>query len=235
MIPALVLATAGGAGATVAFAAAAVVVLLVAACLRPMAQRMAAVGGIYTYTARGLGPLIAIPTGWSAIIGYACVGMAGLVAVGTYLSNIAVSAGLAGDIPTAAIIAVLIGASIIAAAIMIPAPVTVPPTVVTRAAIVPAVMCLCGGTGPQRRDGPALIVGDDHAERISRQQIVDQSVRIVVEARRENLVMVGHAHAFCQQIEQIVVDLIDPFPDLHQRLVLVGFIGFCRTPGERLQ
>lgn len=119
VIPALVLATAGGAGATVAFAAAAVVVLLVAACLRPMAQRMAAVGGIYTYTARGLGPLIAIPTGWSAIIGYACVGMAGLVAVGTYLSNIAVSAGLAGDIPTAAIIAVLIGASIIAAAIMI--------------------------------------------------------------------------------------------------------------------
>lgn len=119
VIPALVLATAGGAGAITAFACAALVVLLVSACLRPMAQRMAAVGGIYTYTARGLGPLVAVPTGWSAIIGYASVGMAGLTAVGTYLANVVVSAGLTSDIPLAAIISVLLLASVVASAVMV--------------------------------------------------------------------------------------------------------------------
>lgn len=119
VIPTLVLATAGGAGAITAFACAALVVLLVSACLRPMAQRMAAVGGIYTYTARGLGPLAAVPTGWSAIIGYASVGMAGLVAVGTYLSNLVVSAGFTSDIPLAAIISVLVVASVTASAVMV--------------------------------------------------------------------------------------------------------------------
>ncbi|MCV7356837.1 APC family permease [Mycolicibacterium fluoranthenivorans] len=119
VIPALVLASVGGGGAIAAFAAAAVVVLLVSACLRPMAQRMSAVGGIYSYTARGLGPLVAVPTGWSAIIGYGAVGMAGLIAVGTYLCNIMVSLGVTSGIPTAAIIAVLIGASVIATAIMV--------------------------------------------------------------------------------------------------------------------
>lgn len=119
VIPALVLASAGGAGATVAFAAAGVVILLVSACLRPMAQRMAAVGGIYTYTARGLGPLAAVPTGWSAIIGYGAVGMAGLIAVGTYLSNIVVVAGLTTETPTAVSISVLISAAVVASAIMV--------------------------------------------------------------------------------------------------------------------
>lgn len=119
VIPALVLATAGGAGAITAFAAAAVVMLLVSACLRPMAQRMAAVGGIYTYTARGLGPLIAVPTGWSALLGYASVGMAGLIAVGTYLSNVVVSAGLTSQIPLAAIISVLVVAATVGAAVMV--------------------------------------------------------------------------------------------------------------------
>jgi amino acid transporter len=119
VIPVLVLATAGGAGAITAFAAAAVVVLLVSACLRPMAQRMAAVGGIYTYTARGLGPLVAVPTGWSAIIGYTSVAMAGLIAVGTYLSNVVVSAGLTSEVPLAAIISVLVVAAITGTAIMV--------------------------------------------------------------------------------------------------------------------
>ncbi|KRE26859.1 transporter [Mycobacterium sp. Soil538] len=119
VIPALVLATAGGAGAITAFATAAVVVLLVSACLRPMAQRLAAVGGVYTYTARGLGPLVAVPTGWSAILGYAAVAMAGLIAVGTYLSNVVVSAGLTSDVPVAASVSVLVIAAIAAAAVMV--------------------------------------------------------------------------------------------------------------------
>ena len=76
VIPALVLSTAGGAGAIAAFICATLVIVLVSACLRPMARRMAAVGGLYSYTARGLGPGVAVPTGWSAILGYATVGMA---------------------------------------------------------------------------------------------------------------------------------------------------------------
>lgn len=118
VIPALVITTAGGAGAITAFACAALVALLVSACLRPMAQRIAAVGGIYTYVARGLGPLAAVPTGWSAIIGYASVGMAGLVAVGTYLSNMVVSTGLTSNIPLASIISVLLVASVVASSVM---------------------------------------------------------------------------------------------------------------------
>jgi amino acid transporter len=119
VIPVLVIGTAGGGGALAAFVCAAVVILLVSACLRPMAQRMASVGGIYSYTARGLGPTAAVPTGWSAIVGYATVGMAGLLAVGTYLSHIAVTTGLARGTPTGAIVAVTVVAAVVATLVMI--------------------------------------------------------------------------------------------------------------------
>ncbi|MFD7012434.1 APC family permease [Rhodococcus jostii] len=119
VVPALVISTAGGGGALAAFVCAAVVILLVSACLRPMAQRMASVGGIYSYTARGLGPTAAVPTGWSAIVGYATVGMAGLLAVGTYLSHIAVTSGLARGTPTGAIVAVTVVAATVATLVMI--------------------------------------------------------------------------------------------------------------------
>lgn len=119
VIPMLVLSTTGGAGAVAAFAAAAVVVVLVSACLRPMAQRMAAVGGLYTYTARGLGAGVALPTGWSALIGYGAVSMAGLVAVGTYLSNIVVAVGLIPDSPTAMIVGLAVVAGAIATIVML--------------------------------------------------------------------------------------------------------------------
>lgn len=118
VIPALVIASAGGAGAIVAFAAAAVVIMLVSACLRPMAERMATVGGLYTYVARGLGPLVALPTGISAIVGYAAVSMAGLVAVGTYLSHIAVAVGITDDTKTLVIIAVAIVCAALATLVM---------------------------------------------------------------------------------------------------------------------
>ena len=119
VIPVLVISSAGGGGALVAFACAAAIILLVSACLRPMAQRMASVGGIYSYTARGLGPAVAVPTGWSAIVGYATVGMAGLIAVGTYLSHIVVATGLVRAIPVGVIIAVMVVAAAGATLVMI--------------------------------------------------------------------------------------------------------------------
>jgi len=117
--PALVIGTAGGGGAVMSFIAAAVVIILVSACLRPMAQRMAAVGGLYTYTARGLGPLAAIPTGWSAIVGYAAVAMASLIAVGTYVSTIATDVGLTTTTPRTAIAALAIVAAAAATVVMV--------------------------------------------------------------------------------------------------------------------
>lgn len=119
VIPMLVLSTTGGAGAVAAFAAAAVVIVLVSACLRPMAQRMAAVGGLYTYTARGLGAGVALPTGWSALIGYGSVAMAGLVAVGTYLSNIVVAVGFIPESPIALIVGVAVAAGAAATIVML--------------------------------------------------------------------------------------------------------------------
>ena len=119
VIPALVLSTAGGAGAIAAFICATLVIVLVSACLRPMARRMAAVGGLYSYTARGLGPGVAVPTGWSAILGYATVGMAGLIAVGTYLAHIAVALGISASSSIATISLIAVAAGLIAALIMI--------------------------------------------------------------------------------------------------------------------
>ncbi|BBX85440.1 APC family permease [Mycolicibacterium aubagnense] len=117
--PALVIASVGGAGAIWAFICATVVIALVSECLRPMARRMAAVGGLYSYTARGLGPGIAVPTGWSAILGYATVGMVGLIAVGAYLVHIAVALGISAESPIAAVAGIAAAAGLLASLIMI--------------------------------------------------------------------------------------------------------------------
>lgn len=102
VIPALILGSTGG-SMLVAFGCATVVALLVSVCLRPMARRMSAVSGLYSYVARGLGPLGAVPAGWSAIFGYALIAMASLLAVGTYGSQMIENLGFAapGSVPLA--------------------------------------------------------------------------------------------------------------------------------------
>ncbi|WP_249523140.1 APC family permease, partial [Modestobacter marinus] len=84
-VPAIVLVDAGRATLPV-LAAATVLVLLVGWCVSLFAQRLAAVGGLYTYTAQGLGPLPAVVGGWSLAIGYAAVAMSALVGCGLYLA-----------------------------------------------------------------------------------------------------------------------------------------------------
>ena len=76
------------------FGAAMAVMVLVSFCLRPMAQRMAAVSGLYSYTAKGLGQRTAITAGWSAIFGYGLVAMASLLLVGTYVVQLFVNLGV---------------------------------------------------------------------------------------------------------------------------------------------
>lgn len=76
------------------FGVAMAVMVLVSFCLRPMAKRMAAVSGLYSYTAKGLGQRTAITAGWSAMFGYAVVAMAGLLVVGTYVVQLFINLGV---------------------------------------------------------------------------------------------------------------------------------------------
>ncbi|AYF78255.1 APC family permease [Nocardia yunnanensis] len=117
--PAFVIGAAGGGMSVVAFLAAALLTWGVALVIRPMAQRLAVTGGLYTYVAKGLGAAVAVPVGWSAIVGYASVSVAGLIAVGTYLDQIAVTAGLAGFGGTATIVGLLSVTAVVAAVLMV--------------------------------------------------------------------------------------------------------------------
>ena len=76
------------------FGLAMAIMVLVSLTLRPMAKRMAAVSGLYSYTAKGLGPRTAITVGWSAIFGYALVAMASLLVVGTYVAQLFINLGV---------------------------------------------------------------------------------------------------------------------------------------------
>ncbi|MGV9709298.1 APC family permease [Gordonia sp. NPDC003424] len=117
--PMFVIGALGGFSGVVSFAAAMVVVLLVAACIRPMAQRLAVVGGLYSYVAHGLGPRSALVTAWSAVVGYGSVGMASLLAVGLYLAHIAVSVGVATVVPLVSMSAIVIVAALVACVLMV--------------------------------------------------------------------------------------------------------------------
>jgi amino acid transporter len=100
-VPALVLVS-SGAAMLPAIAAATVLVLLVGWVLSLFAQRMAAVGGVYSYTAKGLGPVGALVAGWSLAIGYAAVSMSALVGAALYV------AALLGWSPSSVAVLVLV-------------------------------------------------------------------------------------------------------------------------------
>ncbi|SDC60216.1 amino acid/polyamine/organocation transporter, APC superfamily (TC 2.A.3) [Geodermatophilus telluris] len=103
VVPSIVLVEAG-AGTLPAFVAATALVLLIGWCLTQFGRRMAAVGGTYSYTAKGLGPVGALVGGWALLVGYATVAMAALVGAALYL------AGLLGLEPTPPVVALLGGA-----------------------------------------------------------------------------------------------------------------------------
>lgn len=113
VVPALVFGTTG-ANLVLSFLIALAVILLVSSCLRPMAQRMAAVSGLYSYTAKGLGPTAAITAGWSMIFGYGLIAMASLLAVGTYTADIVENLlGSARDGPLAVVVIILAAAALV--------------------------------------------------------------------------------------------------------------------------
>lgn len=117
--PPFVIAAVGGGASVFAFLAAGLLATCVALVIRPMAQRVAVTGGLYTYVAKGLGPTAAIPVGWSALIGYGSVSVAGLIAVGTYLGQVGEAAGVGSAGSTAAIVVVLTAAAAVALLLMV--------------------------------------------------------------------------------------------------------------------
>ncbi|RMI30572.1 APC family permease [Nocardia stercoris] len=109
--PPFVIAAVGGSAGVAVFLGAAVLAWCVALVIRPMAQRLAVTGGLYTYVAQGLGPAVAIPAGWSALAGYLSVSVAGLIAVGGAVRQV-----LGGG--PAATVALVLVAALVAAVLM---------------------------------------------------------------------------------------------------------------------
>jgi amino acid transporter len=101
------------------FGSAMVVIVLVSFCLRPMAKRMAAVSGLYSYTAKGLGQGPAITVGWSAMFGYGFVAMGSLLAVGIYVVQFLTNLGARFADPRVFIVLAIIAAAAGACVIMI--------------------------------------------------------------------------------------------------------------------
>jgi len=82
-VPALVV-SAGGSLAVPALAAAALLVVLVAWCVRHAARRMAAVGGVYSYCARGLGPVPGVVCGWALVVAYGALAVSSCTGAALY-------------------------------------------------------------------------------------------------------------------------------------------------------
>lgn len=89
-VPPFVMAQAGAATLPVLVGGTALVVL-VGWCLTAFARRMAAVGGVYSYTAKGLGPGAALLAGWALVVGYAGIAVSALVGSVAYAVSFGVS------------------------------------------------------------------------------------------------------------------------------------------------
>lgn len=101
------------------FGTAMVVMVLVAFCLRPIAKRMAAVSGLYSYTAKGLGQRAAITAGWSAMFGYGLVAMASLLLVGIYVVQLFINLGVPVADPEVVAVPVILTAAAAACLLMV--------------------------------------------------------------------------------------------------------------------
>lgn len=101
------------------FGAAMAIMALVSFCLRPMAKRMAAISGLYSYTAKGLGQRTAITVGWSAIFGYSLVAMAALLVVGIYVVELFTNFGVPVADPSVTAVLVILAAAGAACLLMV--------------------------------------------------------------------------------------------------------------------
>ncbi|SHK06708.1 amino acid/polyamine/organocation transporter, APC superfamily [Pseudonocardia thermophila] len=105
--PVIVAASAGDA-TVVSFLAATLLMLLVAACIGQFTRRMAAPGGLYTLTAKGLPPGAAFACAVGLVVGYGLLAGGALAGAGQYLAEFAAMLGLRlGGPGTAAVVVVV--------------------------------------------------------------------------------------------------------------------------------
>src|SRR6478736_585069 len=86
--PAIVAATAGG-GTVWSFGIATGLVLLIASCIARFTRRMASTGGLYSLTAKGLGPAAAFAAALASLVGYGLLAAAALAGAALYLGALA--------------------------------------------------------------------------------------------------------------------------------------------------
>lgn len=112
--PALVVLYAGT-GAWVSYLAAMVVVLLIGLCVAQFGRRLASSGSLYSYVARGLGPIGALAAGWGLVIGYVCIAMVGIAGTGIYLGSFLGTLGLGGTSLVAQLVIFAVATAVAAA------------------------------------------------------------------------------------------------------------------------
>jgi amino acid transporter len=115
--PALIALYAGN-GAWLSYVAATIVVILVGLVATQFGRRFASSGSLYSYVARGLGPTGAFAAGWGLVIGYAFIGMIGVVGAGVYFGAFLTGLGLQAS-GTLAVCVILAVAAVGAAAFAI--------------------------------------------------------------------------------------------------------------------
>ncbi|MEV8024109.1 APC family permease [Microbacterium sp. NPDC080220] len=110
----LLVAGAAGSGTVLAVAVATVLALLVAATVNQFARRLAATGSLYTYAARGAGPVAALATGGSIVVGYGFISVFSLLGGAHYLTMLLARVWPGVDASSALIGALLAEAAVLA-------------------------------------------------------------------------------------------------------------------------
>src|ERR1700723_2524378 len=88
-----------GKGTWLAYAFGTVMLLFVVLCLNQFAKRSALPGSMYAYTAKGLGAVAGVMSGWSLIWCYTFIGVAGLTGFSIFAAQVVSSMGIHTTIP----------------------------------------------------------------------------------------------------------------------------------------
>ena len=110
----VIVAASAGASTIWSFVVATALALLIAGCIGRFTCRMAAPGGLYSLTAKGLGPGAAFACGVASVVGYGLLAAGALAGAAGYLEELVIRSGGSGGpvltIPAALLIGCVVGA-----------------------------------------------------------------------------------------------------------------------------
>ncbi|HVH22369.1 MAG TPA: APC family permease, partial [Pseudonocardia sp.] len=110
----VIVAASAGASTIWSFVVATALALLIAGCIGRFTRRMAAPGGLYSLTAKGLGPGAAFACGVASLVGYGLLAAGALAGAAGYLEELVIRSGGSGGpvltIPAALLIGCVVGA-----------------------------------------------------------------------------------------------------------------------------